>query len=76
MKECENCSRMLIESHGQPSTQQLETMGNPDVKPWCKICKELMISNYKLRQQLSAESNPFNSRHSGSPNNGFSRFDV
>lgn len=51
MDSCENCARIMIETNGQPSPEQRAQMGTPDTKPWCEVCRDLMLAHYQLRQE-------------------------
>ncbi|WP_415901399.1 hypothetical protein ACMXYR_09665 [Neptuniibacter sp. QD29_5] len=74
MEYCKNCTETIIATNGQPSKEQLDQLGKPDAKEWCKICKELMLANYQLRQEYDNQAENFGQRHQKSA--GFTRFDV
>lgn len=74
MEYCQNCMDTIIATSGKPSPEQLEKLGKPNAKEWCKICKELTLANYQLRQECDSQAKHFAQRHQKSAS--FTRFDV
>ncbi|WP_415884228.1 hypothetical protein ACMXYX_06725 [Neptuniibacter sp. QD72_48] len=74
MEYCKECTEVMIATDGNPSKEQLQKLGKPEAKEWCKICKELMMANYQLRQECDNQAKHFGQRHQKSE--GFTRFDV
>jgi len=74
MEYCKTCTKVMSATKGKPSQEQLDQLGKPEAKEWCKICKQLMMANQQLRHEYEQQTLHIYHRHERSA--GFTRFDV
>lgn len=49
MKPCEMCTKVIFESEGKLTLEQLEDLGKSESTDWCNVCKQLLVAHAQAR---------------------------
>ncbi len=49
MKHCEKCTKVIFESEGNLTLEELEDLGKSESADWCNVCKQFLVAHAQAR---------------------------